>query len=209
VRAVSRPSDRQHRGGRERGAARERSSSAATRIRRLPTAALTAADISAIRALLWRSFPPGEEGFTEDDWQHSLGGTHFRLEHNGRLAGHASVVERVLHLGPRQVRTGYVEAVAIDPDDQRRGLGTRLMRDVTAFVRDQFDLGALGTGSHRFYERLGWRTWRGRSRVRLPDGTTRATPDEDGYILVLETPSSPVIDLDDPIACEWRPGDVW
>ncbi len=208
MRAVNRPGDRQPGGDREGAAAREQSS-AATRVRRLPTTALTPGEISAIRALLWRSFLPGEEGFTEDDWQHSLGGTHFQLEHDGRLAGHASVVERMLHLGPRPVRTGYVEAVAIDPDVQRRGLGTRLMRDVTAFVRDRFDLGALGTGSHNFYERLGWRTWRGRSAVRMPDGIRRATPDEDGSILVLETPSSPVIDLAGPIACDWRPGDVW
>ena len=32
----------------------------------------------------------------------------------------------------------------------------------------------------------------------------------DGYgILVLPTASSPQLELADPIACDWRPGDVW
>ncbi len=35
------------------------------------------------------------------------------------------------------------------------------------------------------------------------------TADEDGYILVLSTPSSPALDLTASISCEWRPGDVW
>ena len=37
----------------------------------------------------------------------------------------------------------------------------------------------------------------------------RRTPDEDGYILVLPTLSSPPLDLAATISCEWRPGDVW
>jgi hypothetical protein len=42
----------------------------------------------------------------------------------------------------------------------------------------------------------------------MPDGD-QPTPDEDGYILVLRTSSSPPLRLIDPITCEWRPGDVW
>ena len=37
----------------------------------------------------------------------------------------------------------------------------------------------------------------------------RQTPDEDGYIMVLRTPSSPAMDLDAAISCAWRLGDVW
>ena len=66
----------------------------------------------------------------------------------------------------------------------------------------------LGTGEQHFYERLGWRTWRGPAFVRTPDGARR-TPDEEGFILVLETVTSPPLDLDAPISCDWRPGDVW
>jgi aminoglycoside 2'-N-acetyltransferase I len=36
-----------------------------------------------------------------------------------------------------------------------------------------------------------------------------ATPEEDGYVMVLRTPTTRTIDLAAPISCEWRPGDVW
>jgi aminoglycoside 2'-N-acetyltransferase I len=82
------------------------------------------------------------------------------------------------------------------------------MRAATEHIRETFELGALGTGAHRFYERLGWQTWRGPAYLRTSEGLQR-TPDEEGYILVLRTPSSPPFDLAEPISCEWRPGDVW
>jgi aminoglycoside 2'-N-acetyltransferase I len=133
---------------------------------------------------------------------------HFVLDHDGVIVAHASVVERELHVGGRPVRTGYVEAVATAPDRQGAGLGSRIMADVTAYIRDRFELGALGTGRHSFYARLGWQTWTGPSFVRTPHGPRR-TPDEDGYILVLGTPSSPPFDLSASISCDWRRGDVW
>jgi aminoglycoside 2'-N-acetyltransferase I len=159
--------------------------------------------------LLLAAFGPGDEAFTEDDWQHALGGLHVVVELDGVLVAHAAVVERELDVDGRPVRTGYVEAVATDPDRQGQGLGTTVMRAVTADIRERFELGALGTGSHRFYERLGWLTWQGPTSVLMPDGRTRRTPDEDGYILVLPTPSSPSLDLTAPIRCRWRPGAVW
>jgi aminoglycoside 2'-N-acetyltransferase I len=179
-----------------------------TRPRRVPSNALTASEVRAIRELLWAAFGSGDEAFTEDDWQHAIGGLHFLLELDGKVLAHASVVERELHLGGRPVRAGYVEAVATDPDQQGRGLGTRVMHDVTSYIQERFELGALGTGSHHFYERLGWLRWRGPTSVRTGTGTHR-TPGEDGYILILPTPSSPELDLTAPMSCEWRPGDVW
>ena len=133
---------------------------------------------------------------------------HFVLELDGEIVTHASVVERELYVDDRPIRTGYVEAVATTPQHQGSGFGTTVMRDVAAYIEDRFELGALGTGSQGFYERLGWRTWTGPSSVRTPDGDRR-TPDEDGYILVLSTPTSPRLDPGAPISCDWRPGDVW
>ncbi len=130
------------------------------------------------------------------------------LDLEGEIVAHAAVVERELHVAGRPIRTGYVEAVATASDRQGRGHGTRVMADVGAIIADHYELGALGTGRHRFYERLGWRTWRGPLFVRTADGDRR-TPDEDGYLLVLTTPTTPLLDLDDPISCEWRTGDVW
>jgi aminoglycoside 2'-N-acetyltransferase I len=178
------------------------------RVRRIRSGDLTAPEIEAIRSILWAAFGDDpHDGFTEDDWQHALGGTHVVAEIDGQIVAHASVVPRELRVAGRPLATGYVEAVAVEPGRQGSGLGTTVMREAAAIVGD-FELGALGTGEHHFYERLGWRTWRGPSSVRTTSGE-RATPDEDGYILVLATPTSPVLDLDAPISCEWRPGDVW
>ena len=178
------------------------------RIRRLRTDELSPAEVDAIRDLVWAAFPPGEEAFTDDDWDHAIGGTHVVLDLDGEILSHASVVEREIHVGGRPARTGYVEAVATAPGWQGRGLGTRVMTDVNELVRAGFELGVLGTGEHHFYERLGWGIWRGRSFVRTDEGTV-PTPDDDGYIMVLETPTSPPLDMTADISCDWRPGDVW
>ncbi len=181
-------------------------------IRRSPTAELTVADIARIRELLWDAFAEDEDGgFDEDDWAHALGGMHFIGEDEaGRIIAHAAVVERPIEIAAVPVMTGYVEAVAVDPDVQRLGYGTAVMRAVNEYVAAAgFELGMLGTGSHGFYERLGWRRWRGLSSVRTADGV-RPTPDEDGYLMYLRTPATPAhVEETSPISCDWRPGDVW
>ncbi len=178
------------------------------RLRTLPTTALLPAELVAIRSLLDAAFGAGQDAFSKDDWAHSIGGLHFVLDVDGEIVSHASVVAREIHLGDRPLRTGYVEAVATAPGRERRGFGTVVMEAVADHVRDAYELGALGTGRHHFYERLGWRTWAGRAFVRTPGGPRR-TPDDEGYILVLRTPTSPPFGLDEPITCDWRPGDVW
>ena len=166
------------------------------RVRRVSTPDLKSAEIVAIRALLEAAFASDDEDeqFDEDDWQHAVGGLHFVLDLDGQIVAHASVVEREIHVDGRPLRTGYVEAVATAPDRQGVGLGSVVMADVTSHIKEGFELGALGTGRHQFYERLGWLRWAGPSSVRTPDGPRR-TPDEDGHILVLTTPSTPRLDL--------------
>jgi aminoglycoside 2'-N-acetyltransferase I len=145
---------------------------------------------------------------TEDDWQHTIGGTHVLAEQDGRIVAHAAVVERTLYVAGRPLATGYVEGVATAPQRQGSGLGTAVMEEVGAIIRAGYELGGLGTGAHHFYERLGWITWRGPTAVRTATGLRR-TPDEDGYILVLPTPTSPPLDLDATLSCTERAGDDW
>lgn len=188
------------------------SASSRTRLRTAGSDELGPDEVGAIRALLDSAFDdPAEpdERFTDDDWQHALGGTHVILEVDGRIVAHASVVARELHVGGRPLRAGYVEAVATDPARQGEGFGTRVMEVIGTIIGESFEIGALGTGRHRFYERLGWRTWQGEAFVRTPDGDQR-TPDDEGYILWLPTPATPAaISGSEPISCDWRPGDVW
>jgi aminoglycoside 2'-N-acetyltransferase I len=181
------------------------------RLRRLTTPELTPPEIAAIRAILWAAFDdPDEpdEAFTEHDWEHGLGGVHVIAERDGRIVAHGSVVDRDLRVAGRRIAAGYVESVATEPGLQRTGLGSAVMGEIGAIIGERYEAGFLGTGEHAFYERLGWRTWRGPLSVRTADGERR-TPDEEGYIMVLRTASSPPLDLDAPLSCDWRPGDVW
>jgi aminoglycoside 2'-N-acetyltransferase I len=184
---------------------------AGTRLRCVPSADLTDDDVGRIRALLEAAFDDPanpSERFAEEDWRHALGGTHAFLELDGAVVAHASVVERDLRVGGRPLRTGYVEAVGTARESQGRGFGTTVMEAIGAIIRDRFELGALGTGAHHFYERLGWRVWPGPTSVRTPEGEVR-TPLEDGDILVLLTPATPPLDEGATLSCDWRPGDVW
>ena len=177
--------------------------------REAATADLDQAVLDGIWTLTQAAFPPGD--FTRDDFAHAMGGRHFLAEADGRLVGHASVVARVLEVDGRPVRTGYVEAVAVEPGSQGQGIATALMHAVGTHIRDHYQLGALGTGHPGFYERLGWRVWAGPTWVRTADGLERSA-DEDGGILWLPTPltpATPPITGREPISCEWREGDAW
>jgi aminoglycoside 2'-N-acetyltransferase I len=179
------------------------------RVRRLPTSDLRPDELVAIRSLMDVAFGDDEdERFTDEDWHHALGGVHVVLDLQGAIVSHAAVVEREIHVGTEVLRTGYVEAVATAPAHQGRGYGSTVIDAINGLIRAEFELGMLGTGRHAFYERLGWRTWRGPAFVRTTTGLRR-TPDEEGFLLVLETPTSPLLDLDASISCESRPGDVW
>ena len=179
------------------------------RLRQLATRELTRAETGALRALMAAAFDSDEEErFSDDDWQHAVGGVHFVLELDGEIVSHAAVVEREIHIGGRPLRTGYVEAVATAPERQGMGLGSIVMTDVSDHIRERFELGGLGTGRQSFYGRLGWQVWAGPTSVRTADGD-QPTPDEDGSVMVLTTPTSPPLDLVGAISCDWRPGDVW
>jgi aminoglycoside 2'-N-acetyltransferase I len=174
-------------------------------VRRLRTGELIGDEVHALRALFDVAF--GGE-FDDTDWEHATGGVHAIAEEDGRIVAHASVVPRQLEVGGRPVRAGYVEAVAADPRVGRRGLGSAVMREINAVIVSGHELGALSTGAHGFYERLGWVRWRGPSWVRTAGGLDRTEDDDDG-LMVLPTPAMPAPDLDAPIVCEWREGDVW
>jgi aminoglycoside 2'-N-acetyltransferase I len=154
-------------------------------------------------ALAW-----GSEDFSETDWGNALGGLHFVAEDERGILAHAAAVRRELHVEERPLRTGYVEAMATRPELQGRGIGTEVLRAVNDHIVDAYELGALDTGSDWFYRRLGWLRWRGPTFVRTVEEVLR-TEDEDGNIMVLPTSASGPLDVEAPISCEWRPGDVW
>lgn len=178
----------------------------ASLIRRVTSDELRPDEVVALRELFDGAWGDGDERFTDEDWEHALGGVHFVLDADGDIAAHASVVERELHTNGLHLTTGYVEVVATRPRLQRRGYGSAVMREVGEHIDRTFRLGALATGRVAFYERLGWVVWKGRTSVRSDAGLVR-TPEEDGFVLVRLTPTSPELDLSEPISCDWRPGE--
>jgi aminoglycoside 2'-N-acetyltransferase I len=177
-------------------------------VRQLPSDQLTPQEVSVLRELFRAAWSTEAGEFTDDDWDHALGGVHFLVEEDGDILAHASVVARELHAAGHHLRTGYVEAVATRPADQGLGHGTALMRRVAEHVDRIFPLGALDTSHQTFYERLGWVVWTGPTFVRTDGGPVR-TPEDDGQVMVRLTPTSPDLDLSGPISCDWRSGDVW
>lgn len=166
---------------------------------------LDVATLAAIERMVRDAFPGN---FDEHDWEHALGGIHAIVEEAGAIVAHGAVVQRRFLHGGRALRTGYVEAVAVRPDRQRRGLGAAVMDSLAAVIRGAYAIGALAAAERpgRLYRSLGWLPWHGATWVLSPDGMRR-TADEDGgvYVLPLDTP----IDVAGDLVCDWRDGDVW
>lgn len=181
------------------------------RIRSAHTAQLSRAELGAVRELMdeaFRGHPDGD--FTDADWDHTVGGMHAMAWEGERLVGHAAVVQRRLLNGGRALRTGYVEGVAVSADRRGRGYGAAVMAEAERLVRGAYQLGALGAAEDAigFYTARGWRAWPGPTCALTPDRGVRRTRDEDGFIHVLPVPGTP-LDLDAPLICDWRDGDVW
>ncbi len=95
--------------------------------------------LTEIRRLLVQAF---EGGFSEDDWEHTIGGWHVVVADGGVALSHAAVVPRVLEVADRPLHAGYVEGVATAPVRQRQGLGSLAMAEVSELLRSEFEMGA-------------------------------------------------------------------
>lgn len=122
------------------------------------------------------------------------------------LVSHAMWVPRWLQPGDSPLLyTAYVEMVATEPQFQRRGFATAVMRRLASAITD-FDMGALCPAVPALYAKLGWVFWRGPLFIRTPEGLI-PTPDE--RIMILRLPKTPALDLDLPLSAEWREGELW
>jgi aminoglycoside 2'-N-acetyltransferase I len=174
-------------------------------IERLPSTEMPPLLTAQLRALCWTAF----ETFTDHDFEHAHGGDHVVVLDGETLLTHAAVVPRTIHIGERELCTGYVEAVSTLPASQGLGLGSKAMKVIGTVIRERYEFGALSTTRHTFYERLGWECWQGPSYV-IGDGGGRVrTRDEDDGIMVLRHGPTADVDLTAPIACHDRSGDAW
>lgn len=165
-----------------------------------------AADLLAeIRRLLDGAF--GGD-FSEEDWDHTIGGWHVVVADGATIVAHAAVVARNVEVGGRSFHTGYVEGVATAPGREGEGLGSLAMTEVADVLHREFEMGALSTGRHRFYARLGWERWQGPTFVRHGSQAVRTGEEDDGVMVLRYGPSTGV-DLTAPISCPARQGDDW
>ena len=111
-------------------------------LRQVQTPDLTRHELASIRSLCDAAYGGPDEPFSDEDWQHALGGVHIFIQDDGDVIAHGSVVPRTLHTGGIDLATGYVEAVATSPPHQGRGHGTKIMRAVGAHIDQAFPLGA-------------------------------------------------------------------
>ncbi len=169
------------------------------------TACLSSGELQAIRVLLAAAF---SGGFTDEDYEHALGGVHALVWEGPELIGHGSVVMRRLLHGGRALRTGYVEGVAVRADRRRRGHGAALMAALEGVIRGAYEIGALSASARArdFYAARGWQLWSGTVSVIAPTGIERIE-EEEGSIYLL--PVSARLAPDRDLACDWREGDVW
>jgi len=175
-------------------------------LRVVSSAELSGAEWSELTDLCVAAFEESWDGY----WESIGPGVHVIAEDEGHIVAHAAIVDRLLYPGEAVLRSGYVEAVAVLPARQRTGIGTKVMEVIDRMIDEGYELGALGTGSHEFYSRLGWVTWQGTAWIRERDGRLVRSPDDEGGIMVRRTPATPPdLDLSLPIAVDWRPDEVW
>jgi aminoglycoside 2'-N-acetyltransferase I len=146
--------------------------------------------------------------FTDNDWEHTLGGMHALIWDHGAIIGHAAVVQRRLLYRGNALRCGYVEGVAVREDLRGQGLAHALLDGVEQVIRGAYQVGAVSSSdiARRAFTARGWLPWRGPTAVLAPTGPVR-TPDDDDSIFVL--PVGLGLDASADLICDWRAGDVW
>ncbi|OBA60398.1 aminoglycoside N-acetyltransferase AAC(2')-Ic [Mycobacterium sp. 1100029.7] len=148
------------------------------------------------------------DDFSDDDWEHTLGGMHALIWHHGAIIAHAAVVQRRMFYQGAALRCGYVEGVAVREDHRGRGLVHALLDGVEQVMRGAYQIGALSSSARArsLYARRGWLPWHGPTSVLTPTGPMR-TPADDGAIFVF--PVGTGLDTSAELMCDWRAGDVW
>lgn len=175
------------------------------RIQTWTTSEASASVLAQIRDLLDQAFA-GD--FSDDDWEHTVGGCHVIVTESDAALAHAAVVARTIEVDGHPFRAGYVEGVATLPGRHGEGLGSLVMSRAMQELRREFELGALSTSRHGFYERLGWERWRGPTFVQH-GGELLRSHDEDDGVMILRFGPSLDLNLHASISCEARTGDDW
>lgn len=154
-----------------------------------------------------------ERAYDDDDDVVALMGTFENATHvllidsRDCLISHALWIERWLIHSNQRIRSAYVELVATDPDHQRQGHASAVMRALGDAIVS-FDIGALSPSDPAFYVRVGWELWRGQLLEQRQDGTIIRSPIDES-MMILQRRGGPELDLAGPLTAPWRDGDIW
>lgn len=176
-----------------------------TKLSTAHTADLTRAELRAVRALLDDAFGGG---FSDDDWDHTVGGVHALVRDSaGDLVAHGSVVQRRGAHAGRSLRIGYVEGVAVRADTRRSGLGGQVMAALERVIDAAYELGALSASPDGagLYRARGWEQWQGAFAAYGPDGPVPLPDDESAPYLRRVTAA---LDPAHTLLFDWRGGDL-
>ncbi len=179
------------------------------RVRVRDRSSYTADELVELRAWLEDAYDDGP--WRAEHWDEIGPGPHVVAEgDDGSLLAHACVAWVPVTIGETTLPMGYLEDVATRADVRGRGYGTTVVTAAHPLIEAGAAIGFLATGSHPFYERLGWVTWRGPSSVFEADGSRTPTPEEDGSLMALRFPHTPDLSLDLPVARPRRdPEEAW
>jgi aminoglycoside 2'-N-acetyltransferase I len=163
---------------------------------------LTTAQLAEIHALCNRAYDADLEPLfrTFTDATHVIGWW------DSAIVSHAMWVPRWLQPGNQPpLRTAYVEMVATEPELQRRGFASAVMRRLASAIND-LDLGGLSPAEPMLYTKFGWVFWQGPLFIWTQDGPL-STPESS--VMILSLPKTPSLDLTLPLSAEWRGGELW
>ncbi len=144
--------------------------------------------------------------FSSHDWQHTFGGTRFVARLNDTIIAHAAVIARPMLIDGTEKVVGYVEGLGVAPNFQGQGFGKALMREVTNFCLEHFQVAMLSTDEHSFYRQLGWQEFLGQSYVLQEGDEVRSADEDQGLMFLSRQPDSYVYAR---ITCQARAGDAW
>ncbi len=146
-----------------------------------------------------------EGNFSREDLSHALGGIHLFIKKQETLIGHVSIVQRSMVVGKKAYYVGYVEAMAVSENFQRRGIGQKLMSQVNEIIENGYDFGALCSSKEGFvlYKKMDWKPWQGK----LKEFNLSGIKDSDEKILVFNLKDK--MNVNDDFVCDYREGDCW
>lgn len=128
--------------------------------------------------LVERSFGIGQDYFRmHAAMEGEVAPYHHCVAVNGeRLVAHAVVYPKKMRLQDRTVTLGNVANVCTDPEYRKRGIASRVMRELVAHMkREQMHLSVLG-GAPRFYGRFGYQAIAPQERITLKASSIVETP---------------------------------